>query len=169
MNQNSKAYLEDRPPFLELLLLMSPQAYATDTAPPNQEDLLPTSSKKNEKYLDPQGSFTTNFGFPSPGGPLGIGPYPLGLYGNDPWLTSLILSSLLPDPGLGLGYGGFPYNYSPYWGPLNKRDPIVGLLLRQYGKYLPYGLGRYGLYGYSAIDTVHDNKEIGAYKYEYRL
>jgi hypothetical protein len=45
----------------------------------------------------------------------------------------------------------------------------VPLLLRQYGKYLPYGLGSYGLYGYSAPNHAEDNRPFGQFKHEDRL
>jgi hypothetical protein len=86
------------------------------------------------------------------------------LLGHNPLLTTLLLSSLLSNPALGLGYGSTAPH--PHF---HGRDPLLPLLLRQYGKYLPYGLGSYGLYGYSAINSVEDNKPFGSYKYEYRL
>jgi hypothetical protein len=93
----------------------------------------------------------------------------VALLGSNPLLTTLLLSSLLSNPALGLGYGGLaPYPHF-HGAHLYGRDPLTPLLLRQYGKYLPYGLGSYGLYGYSAPNYATDNKPFGSYKQEYRL
>ncbi|XP_021933305.1 uncharacterized protein LOC110836433 [Zootermopsis nevadensis] len=92
---------------------------------------------------------------------LGLGPYSVALLG-----PGTLLKSLLSNPALGVGYGGLAPQ--PHF-HLHGRDPLVLLLLRQYGRYLPYGLGRYGLYGYSAPNYAEDNKPFGSHKQEYRL
>ena len=102
--------------------------------------------------------------------PLGIGHYPLGLYGHRPLPTGLLLNSLtnplLANPAFNLGYGGIPYNLLFYGDPYFNRDPLIGLILKQYGKYLPYGIGSYGLYGYSVPDTF---QHFSSNKYERKL
>jgi hypothetical protein len=119
---------------------------------------------------------SANVGYFHPGiqtalplGQLGLGPYSFALLGHNPLLTTLLLSNLLSNPALGLGYGSVASHPHFHASQLYGRDPLLPLLLRQYGKYLPYGLGSYGLYGYSAINSAEDNKPFGSYKYEYRL
>jgi len=133
-------------------------------------------SVNNLKDSKPDGTAGVSVGYLSPGiqtagplGHLGLGPYAVALLGHNPLLTTLLLSSLWSNPALGLGYGGVVPHHHFHGGHLYGRDPLIPLLLRQYGKYLPYGLGSYGLYGYSAPNSVEDSKPFGSYKYEYRL
>jgi hypothetical protein len=132
------------------------------------------SSGDNVKDLDKTAG--TYVGYLSPDtqipkhlGQLGLGPYTVALLEHNPLLTTLLLSSLLSNPALGIGYGSVPPPPHFPHGHLYARDPLVPLLLRQYGKYLPYGLGSYGLYGYSAPNNAEDNRPFGSFKYEYRL
>ncbi|XP_069698898.1 uncharacterized protein [Periplaneta americana] len=161
--------------YLALLLLgLLPVPSHCITMRPEVTVAAPTVNKARD--YKPDGTLSPGVGYLSPGvqtsGPLGqagLGPYSLALLGHNPLLTSLLLSSLLSNPALGLGYGGIGYKPQYYGGHLYGRDPLVPLLLRQYGKYLPYGLGSYGLYGYSAPNSLEDTKPFGSYKYEYRL
>lgn len=98
--------------------------------------------------------------------PLGISPYSLGFYGQRPWATELLLSSFLQNPALQLGYGHIPDNFLLYGSPFYNGDPIIGLILKQYGKYLPYGIGSYNLYSYSVPDTF---QPFNSNKYERKL
>jgi hypothetical protein len=142
----------------------------------HSEAAVSPSSVSRAKELKTAETASANVGYIHPGiqttlplGQLGLGPYSVALLGHNPLLTTLLLSSLLSNPALGLGYGSVappPHFHASH---LYGRDPILPLLLRQYGKYLPYGLGSYGLYGYSAINSAEDNKPFGSYKYEYRL
>jgi hypothetical protein len=126
------------------------------------------------KDLKPDETVGTSVGYLPPSvqrplGQLGLGPYSVALLGPNPLLTALLLNSLMSNPALGLGYPGLTPQHHFHGTHLYGRDPLVPLLLRQYGKYLPYGLGSYGLYGYSAPNYAEDNKPFGSQKQEYRL
>jgi hypothetical protein len=135
------------------------------TSPPSGENVqdLDKTAGTYVGYLSPDAHFPRHVG------QLSLGPYTAALIGHNPLLATLLLSSLLSNPALGIGYGALPPASHIQGGRLYGRDPLVPLLLRQYGKYLPYGLGSYGLYGYSAPNNAEDNKPFGSFKYEYRL
>jgi hypothetical protein len=160
--------------YLQVLLLLGavPQAVVGNTvrtkvtvSPRSGENVkdLDKTADTYVGYLSPDSQFPTHLG------QLGLGPYTVALLGHNPLLTALLLRSLLSNPALGVGYGAVPPASHFHARQLYGRDPLVPLLLRQYGKYLPYGLGRYGLYGYSAPNNAEDNKPFGSFKYEYRL
>ena len=128
----------------------------------NVQDDLDKTAGTYVGYLPPDGQFPRHLG------QLSLGPYTAALLGHNPLLATLLLSSLLSNPALSI-YGSFPPPSHFHAGRLYGRDPLVPLLLKQYGKYLPYGLGSYGLYGYSAPNNAEDNKPFGSFKYEYRL
>ncbi|XP_049861020.1 uncharacterized protein LOC126354979 [Schistocerca gregaria] len=85
----------------------------------------------------------------------------LGLLGPaSPLLSSVVLSSLLGPAAAG---------YYPLLHGAGAGGLLPLLLAQAYGRYLPYGLGAYGLYGYSASNAVQNSKPFGAYKYEDRI
>jgi hypothetical protein len=141
---------------------MRPKVTASPPSGENVQDLDKTAGTY-VGYLPPESHI------PRPLGQLSLGPYTAALLGHNPLLATLLLSSLLSNPALGIGYGTLPPASHFPVGRLYGRDPLVPLLLRQYGKYLPYGLGSYGLYGYSAPNNAEDNKPFGSFKYEYTL
>jgi hypothetical protein len=158
----------------QVFFLLCSVSHSIDGTIMQSQVAVPPSGVSEVKELQTAETASANVGYLHPGiqttlplGQLGLAPYSVALLGQNPLLTTLLLNSLLSSPALGLGYGsGTPHFHASR---LYGRDPLLPLLLRQYGKYLPYGLGRYGLYGYSAINSAEDNKPFGSYKYEYRL
>ncbi|CAH1976888.1 unnamed protein product [Acanthoscelides obtectus] len=82
--------------------------------------------------------------------------------------TNLIASALVLSSILGLqppSKNGYNHPELP---PLN---PYIQLLLSHYGRYLGHTQGKHegfgsarGLYGYTAVNNIHNNKPFGAYK-----
>jgi hypothetical protein len=169
-------YFRQQSSHSQVFLLLCGVPHAIDGITVQSEVTVTPSSVAEVNDLKTAETASANLGYFHPGvqtalplGQLGLGPYSAALLGNNPLLTTLLLSSLLSNPALGLGYGGLAPRPQFHASHLYGRDPLLPLLLRQYGKYLPYGLGSYGLYGYSALNSAEDNKPFGSYKYEYRL